>query len=373
MGLHEPQLQDSPVTTAWSSRESQEFPGRGLKNNYYKSVTLIKAKLQPITNFAAQIYPASRCEIKIINDQITRYVVGNNTHITINELQQPKLQGGHRIPNFEIYADLMYVRAIKNFCRARIFNEPLSTYDCYVEYQIGLAMSDILGVIRLNNLPHAQKRSPFYESIIEIIKKYHLQPNELAGGKIRKAYDRIIGEKMSVNSSMINQWKRVHSRSLPSYLRTFNYRCVWNILPCHVNVGTYLTQTPVAPFCKIGPNAPDHFFYKCKHITHQWRQVKNFVRTVLNCDLTPYPITDIGNLRINANLNEIQDKTLTEIITTTRHQIWKFRNSCLHEKKTFSPDILTKNIKRALTIDSNKTQAPPLRIHPVDTRRAICF
>ena len=81
----------------------------------------------------------------------------------------------------------------------------VSTHDCYVECKIGHAMSDILGVVRLNNLPHAQNRCPFYE----IIKKYNLQSNKLAGCKVRKAYDRIIGVNNTdrPNSNMLNQWK----------------------------------------------------------------------------------------------------------------------------------------------------------------------
>ena len=42
-------------------------------------------------------------------------------------------------------------------------NEPLNAHHSYVEYQIGHTIADTLEVAKLNNLPHAESRSPYYE------------------------------------------------------------------------------------------------------------------------------------------------------------------------------------------------------------------
>ena len=93
---------------------------------------LVKARLLPISYYAAQTYPASIENIKKTNERIVRYAVGKHEHADIKTLQLPKLDGGLNFPNFEIYAE---------YCQARVRNEPLNVHTTYIEYQIGHAIA----------------------------------------------------------------------------------------------------------------------------------------------------------------------------------------------------------------------------------------
>ncbi|CAK8689745.1 unnamed protein product [Clavelina lepadiformis] len=311
---------------------------------------LIKSKLLAVSNNAAQTFPPSEKEMKKINERVKSYATGKNTSIDITILQRQRSEGGLSLPNFEIYADLVYLRSIKKYCRTRIMNEPLNAHHSYVEYQIGHTIADTLEVAKLNNLPHAESRSPYYEKVIQIIKKYKLVKIDLIENRVRKTYDRII-DKMKPNNANQNpkKWERVHLKMLPSHLRTFNYRLTWNLLPFHNDVGNYEPTTKSGcPFCGIGPDGAHHIFVKCPRTIDQWYKTKVFAENTLNIKIGNEHREDVCALRYRENIGKDADKILVVIMTTLNHQIWKTRNKCIFENEAFSPNKLEKAVRNAL-------------------------
>ncbi|CAK8684698.1 unnamed protein product [Clavelina lepadiformis] len=310
---------------------------------------LIKARLLPVSNYAAQTYPAPTEKIKKINERIVRYAVGKYEHADINTLQLPKLDGGLNFPNFEIYADIIYIRSILKYCQARVQNEPLNVHTTYIEYQIGHAIADVLEVVRLNNIPHTETRSPYYETIMQIINKYNLKRNDLIERKIKKTYERIIQtKKLKAISDLGKIWERTHLKILPSYLRTFNYKCAWNLLPFCNETGNYTPASKNScPFCKVGPDAAYHVFFKCPQTNKQWKQTIKDAEELLQINLQNENVESLCQLMYNNDRHPNKDQLLTTLITATKHQIWKTRLKCVIDNQAFSLNKLRKDVNKA--------------------------
>ncbi|CAK8677604.1 unnamed protein product [Clavelina lepadiformis] len=133
----------------------------------------------------------------------------------MDTLQLPKLEGGLNLPNFEIYADLTYLKSIRKYCLARVLNEPLSAHNSYIEYQIGHVIPRTLEVVHLNNLPHTDIRSPYYEKVIEIIKKYDLKKIDLICGSLKKNVQQNNKQTKNTIQKYPNRTQKMGENTLP--------------------------------------------------------------------------------------------------------------------------------------------------------------
>ncbi|CAK8678520.1 unnamed protein product [Clavelina lepadiformis] len=227
---------------------------------------------------------------------------------------------------------------------SRVMNEPMSTHDRYVEYQLGHVLANVLDVQKLNNIPHIAQPSPYYRKIREIVEKYKLSKVELASPKLGNTYSRIIKESTpETQSSEKNRvkWARIHNPILPNYLKTFNYRCAWNLLPFRGKCGTFQINSDTScAFCGIGPDTDYHNFRKCDKIKRLWVTVKMFAQKFANLNPAMTKIEDLESFNFKRIENEITDQTLSTLITMVKHQIWKTRNKFIYENK--SPPTLDK-------------------------------
>ncbi|CAK8680067.1 unnamed protein product [Clavelina lepadiformis] len=312
---------------------------------------LIKSKLLAITNNAAQTYPPPVNRMRSINEKVKNYAVGKFPHVNIDTLQLPKLEGGLNLPNFEIYADLTYLKSIRKYCLARVLNEPLSAHNSYIEYQIGHVIPRTLEVVHLNNLPHTDIRSPYYEKVIEIIKKYDLKKIDLICGSLKKTYNRIISKPRTQSRNTQTErkrWERIHCPELPSYLRTFNFKLESNLLPFNTDINQYAPTTKNScRFCRIGPDTAYHLFHKCPQTKIQWKKTITIAEKTLNLKINKENVEKLCALRHDMGLELNTDKVLTVLITTMNHQIWKTRLKCVIENQQFSSEKLSNDIYRS--------------------------
>ncbi|CAK8685449.1 unnamed protein product [Clavelina lepadiformis] len=64
------------------------------------------------------------------------------------------------------------------------------------------------------NISHTESRSPYYEKIMQIIKKYNLKRNDLILKKIKKMYERIIQtKKLKAISNLAKKRERTHLKN----------------------------------------------------------------------------------------------------------------------------------------------------------------
>ncbi|CAK8678480.1 unnamed protein product [Clavelina lepadiformis] len=311
---------------------------------YEAKAVLLKSKILPVITQVAKTYPPDQDIIGKLNNHVLQYVQGKETAVSIDILQRNKLEGGYRMPNIQVYADLTYVKSIQKYCLGRVMNEPMSTHDRYVGYQLGHVLANVLDVQKLNNIPHIAQPSPYYWKIREIVEKYKLSKVELASPKLGNTYSRIIKESTpETQSSEKNRikWARIHNPLLPNYLKTFNYRCAWNLLPFRGKYGIFQINSDTScAFCGIGPDTDYHTFRKCDKIKRLWVTVKMFAQKFANLNPAMTKIEDLESFNFKRIENEVTDQTLSTLITMVKHQIWKTRNKFIYENK--SPPTLDK-------------------------------
>ena len=124
---------------------------------------------------------------------------------------------------------------------------------------------------------------------------------------------------------------------LPNYLKTFNYRTVWNLLPFSSELGK-------CALCKQGQDSAVHLFVKCSITQQIWK----FLHEILN-HITQKSSTFEILTPINFYF-PLQYETYSEeiflLVTVTNYCIWRTRL----EQLNVDPHTLNCNIINSKTI-----------------------
>ena len=97
--------------------------------------------------------------------------------------------------------------------------------------------------------------------------KYNIGKNEIQTMKLRQMYYWIVEKRKSqilissINFSISETWKQIHNDILPNYLKTFNYKLTWNLLPIKSkpHIAAY-HQTNMCSFCYSSEETVSHLF-----------------------------------------------------------------------------------------------------------------
>ena len=136
----------------------------------------------------------------------------------MRSLQRPINDGGIKFPNPVTYCNLLYISNLFQYFKSREKNTPFITETYLIELEIGLTISKMYNLSKLNYIPKT----------IQILKEYKISPQELTKGKIRQIYNRL---SYPDKRQEIFRWKLITPSILRNYLKTFNYRTVRNLLP----------------------------------------------------------------------------------------------------------------------------------------------
>ena len=107
--------------------------------------------------------------------------------------------------------------------------------------------------------------------------KYNIGKNEIQTMKLRQMYYWIVGKRKSqiliptINFSISETWKQIHNDILPNYLKTFNYKLTWNLLPVKSkpHIAAY-HQTNMFSFCYSSEETVYHLFLTCVKLNSVW-------------------------------------------------------------------------------------------------------
>ena len=119
-----------------------------------------------------------------------------------------------------------------------------------------------------NSIPRAFTPSEFYNRFLHVLDSHNLGKNEIETMNTRQIYYTIIEQRRSqrlipfVPFSSPNMWKQIHIVILPNYLKTFNYKIIWNLMPVKSKsyVATY-HGTSLCSFCNQQDETESHLFF----------------------------------------------------------------------------------------------------------------
>ena len=132
-----------------------------------------------------------------------------------------------------------------------------------IEFEIGLTLSKMYNLPKLNHIPHRDYPTPYYQKTLQILKEYEITLQELTNGKIRQIYNRISYSDIRPFRQEIFRWKLEFQNILPNYLKTFNYRTVRNLLPFSPEPGE-------CALCLQFQDSAVHVFARCSITRQIW-------------------------------------------------------------------------------------------------------
>ena len=249
---------------------------------------LAKAKLLPEITYTAHTYPLDTRTQQIIETEFLNYLTNNSAiQLCMKNLQRPTIAGGIKYPNPTIYCDLFYINHLFEYFKARKHDLPFNANTYLIEYEIGLVLSKTYKLKQLNHLPHRDNLTPYYEQSIRILTKYKITLEELQTGNIKPIYKRLSLTDYNWSEQDKMRWKLTFNDILPNYLKTFNYRTIWNLLPFSHELGK-------CALCRRGQDSAVHLFVKCSVTQQIWKLLNNLLINITRKQFTIDPLTPLS-------------------------------------------------------------------------------
>ena len=141
---------------------------------------LPKSKLLPQITYHAHTYPLDTTSKKLIENDFLNYLTNNPTIcLSMRSLQRPINDGGIKFPNPVTYCDIFYISNLFQYFKTRKKNTPFNTETYLIEFEIGLTLSKMYNLPKLNHIPHRDYPTPYYQKTLQILKEYKITLQEL--------------------------------------------------------------------------------------------------------------------------------------------------------------------------------------------------
>ena len=282
---------------------------------------LAKSKLLPQITYNAHTYPLDITSKKLIITEFLNYLTSNSTiSLSMRSLQRPMNDSGIKFPNPVTYCNLCYISNLFQYFKIRKKNNPFNTETYLIEFEIGLTLSKMYNLPKLNHIPHRDYPTPYYQKTLQIFKEYEIILQELTNGKIRQIYNRISYPDKRPFRQETFRWKLVSQNILPNYLKTFNYGTVRNHLPFNPEPGE-------CALCLQFQDSAVHVFARCSITRQIWTILQD---VFVNITETSFPLDNLTPLNFFV---PIQFENFTEsnalILTVTNYCIWQTRKKQL--------------------------------------------
>ena len=147
---------------------------------------LAKSKLLPQIIYNAHTYALDTTSQKLIETELLNYLTNNPTiSLFMWSLQRPINDGGIKFPNPTTYCDLIYISNFFQYFKTREKNSPFNTETYLIEFEIGLSLSKLYDLPKLNHIPHCDYPTLYYQKTLQILTEYKITLQELTKGKFK--------------------------------------------------------------------------------------------------------------------------------------------------------------------------------------------
>ena len=125
--------------------------------------------------------------LNFIETEFLTYITYNPTiSMSMKSLQRPITDGGIKFPNPVTYCNLIYISNLFQYFKTREKRSPFNTQTYLIKFEIGLTLSKMYDLPKLNHIPHRDYPTPYYQKTLQIFKKYKITLQELTNEKIRQ-------------------------------------------------------------------------------------------------------------------------------------------------------------------------------------------
>lgn len=191
----------------------------------------------------------------------------------------------------------------------------LSNGEWFIEYNIGWKLCKYIDIPINNSCPHRFKPQKIYEEIWNVINHHQIPAEILIEGKVKNIYQFIVQK--DFQKSEYPKYCRMHDRVFPNYMKSFNFKVYYNLLPVKRLFREYgLDNDSRCNFCNLNPDTHSHLFSQCKMLENVWKFIDEILG-LINISPNVYSIMekrksydyDIVNTRIKRCTKE-QEKIL---------------------------------------------------------------
>ena len=285
-----------------------------------------------------------------MDEQLTEYAVGKlNIIPTIAELAAPMEQGGCRLSHPTLYGDLFFLKPVKTYINHRISDSPRTAQIAIIEFNIGQQLSSKFHLPHINNFPHSETPSTFYQHSLDLIEKYNLTLTQIAKSTIKSHFSRLCT--LSQAPSHHSFWPNLHHPIFPNYIKTFNYKLARNLLPISTKFRPFnLDNNTSCPFCNLQPESNLHLFHNCPKIKPVLTFLGTILKTITSFDISTLHDTKHIYLYTPSSLLHSHHLDAYLYLTAiTHHKIWAHRNLIVHNQISFNPIQIISSIKRSIS------------------------
>ena len=132
---------------------------------------LAKPKLLPQISYNAHTYPLDTTTRNTIETEFLNYLANNPTiSLSMRSLQRPINDGRIKFPDPITYCNLFYISNLFQYFKTREKSILFNTETYLIEFEIGLTLSKMYNLPKLNYIPHRDHPTPYYQKTSRNIK-----------------------------------------------------------------------------------------------------------------------------------------------------------------------------------------------------------
>ena len=354
---------------------------------YYKTILstldakamVSKFKLFSIFSYVAGVYPLPpKINEKIEKDLMNFVVPHKRTFLSLSDVASPRVYGGYDFDNIPLHAKIMLIKPLMGYFQHRLRGDPLTTELSFIEYNVGLQMITRYGLETNNLVLHAFEPNQIYKDMLTILSKFKITADELGKGSVIGIYKRIICEGGPHTGHELGYYK-LHRKIFPSYLKSFNYRLHFDLLPVKAKFQHFsLHSNSGCTFCSLHPETSVHLFAKCPSLYPLW----DFLDDALNATFLNqcrYSFRDSRVRKYDYSLVNLKckpeyERLLLYLNAIVNTNIWKWRNKIKHDNVQFDISHVKASFIRSLVSRKNIEKSDRLRhCHKVDYIESYCY
>ena len=209
---------------------------------------------------------------------------------------------------------------------------------------MGIQLGKFLNIPINNRMLHRVTPTKSYANILKFIREMNISKEDLIHGKVKSIYENIIFSKNKIRV-FFPKYSRLHNNVLPNYLKTFNFKANFEILPCKTKFVEFGLDTDSrCNFCLLHADTIPHLFSSCAVLKPIWNVLDEIMKA-LNFDFSYQDSRKVCNYSlVGSKLKKNEENLVIYLNTITNHKIWKFNMKIQYEKIDFDTKLFFKSL-----------------------------
>ena len=312
---------------------------------------LSKTKVLPKFSYMAstKIVP-NEIELKIDQMLLKFLVPHRKTLLKVRDFAPPRWKGGYDVDDVNLHASVFLISSTMRYVKNLVEGNTFGDHESFIEYNIGWQLCNYLKLPKNLSCPHRHKPNKIYEQILKIITENQIPAQLLTEGKIRNVYRFLVSK--GFGNGKYPKYHRMHDRIFPNYLKSFDFRLHYNLLPVKRQFRDFaLDNDSRCNFCVLHPETHSHIFSHCNKLQILWDFLDE-VLSLINIDSNMYSFVETRKMydydMVNSRCSGADLKIVLYLNSIVNHNIWKYSRKIQYEKVEFDEVQLIKNVVKSM-------------------------